>query len=205
MLHGAAEPFLAPPELLLGEAAHDGVGAAEVVRLVEELGKAGQCLGDLLKRVAAESCGGERLACVLDGRIGSDRPGGLEKELPGKGARRVGPARKSLADQHGAPGRRTRRVDLDAVSRDTVEIVLRTGPDVFWWKAIRLPDWTMIETEMANAEVRARHSAADLVAGQLIFHKAQGALFPGRRIVFRLADLGWIRAGSRLTFLWEDD
>ena len=67
VLHGAAEPFLAPPELLLGEAAHVGVGAAEVVRLVEELGKAGQCLGDLLKRVAAESCGGERLACLLDG------------------------------------------------------------------------------------------------------------------------------------------
>jgi hypothetical protein len=96
-------------------------------------------------------------------------------------------------------------VELDAVSRDTVEIVLRTGPDVFWWKAIRLPDWTMIETEAANAEVSARHSAAGLVGGQLIFHKAQGALFPGRRIVFRLADLGWIRAGSRLTFLWEDD
>jgi hypothetical protein len=36
VLHGAAEPFLAPQELLLGEAAHDGVGAAEVVRLVEE-------------------------------------------------------------------------------------------------------------------------------------------------------------------------
>ena len=54
-------------------------------------------------------------------------------------------------------------VELDAVSRDTVEVVLRTGPDVFWWKAIRLPDWTMIETEAANAEVSALHSAADLV------------------------------------------
>jgi integrase len=30
---------------------------AEVVRLVEELGKADQRLGDLLKRVAVESCG----------------------------------------------------------------------------------------------------------------------------------------------------
>jgi hypothetical protein len=96
-------------------------------------------------------------------------------------------------------------VELDAVSRDTVEIVLRTGPEVFWWKGIRLPDWTMIETEAANAEVSARHSAADLLGGQLIFHKAQGAVFPGRRIVFRVADLGWIPAGSRLTFLWEDD
>jgi hypothetical protein len=96
-VHGTAEPLLAPQELLLGEAAHVGVGAAEVVRLVEELGQAGQCLGDLLKRVAAESCGGERLACLLDGGIGIDRPGDLGKELPGKGVRRVGPARKSLA------------------------------------------------------------------------------------------------------------
>jgi hypothetical protein len=63
VLYGVAELFLAPQELLLGEAAHDGVGAAEVVRLVEELGQAAQCLGDLLQRVAAESCGGERLAC----------------------------------------------------------------------------------------------------------------------------------------------
>jgi hypothetical protein len=46
VLHGAAEPFLAPQELLLGEAAQVGVGAAEAVRLVEELGKADQCLGD---------------------------------------------------------------------------------------------------------------------------------------------------------------
>jgi hypothetical protein len=91
VLHGAAEPFLAPQELLLGEAAHDGVGAAEVVRLVEELGKAGQCLGDLLKRVAAESCGGERPAGLPGGGIGSDRPGGLGKEIPGKGVRRVRP------------------------------------------------------------------------------------------------------------------
>jgi hypothetical protein len=67
VLHGAAEPFLAPQELLLGKAAHDGVGAAEVVRLVEELGQTGQCLGDLLKRIAAESCGGERLACPPGG------------------------------------------------------------------------------------------------------------------------------------------
>ncbi len=75
-------------------------------------------------------------------------------------------------------------VELDAVSRDTVEIVLRTGPDVFWWKAIRLPDWTMIETEAANTEVSALHSAAGLVGGQLIFHKAQGALLSRTRPVW---------------------
>jgi MFS family permease len=98
--HGAAEPFLAAQELLVGEVAHDGVGAAERVCLGEEPGQADQRLGHRLKRVAAESRGSEGLVHPLEGGKGTGRPYGLGEELPGKGARRPGPARESLADQH---------------------------------------------------------------------------------------------------------
>jgi Common central domain of tyrosinase len=96
-------------------------------------------------------------------------------------------------------------VEVDATSRDGVEFVLGTGPEVSWWKALRLPNGTMIETDGALAQASAGHPAAELPGGQLIFHKLQGVVFPGRRIVFRVVDLEWIRPGSRLTFLWEDD
>jgi tyrosinase len=96
-------------------------------------------------------------------------------------------------------------VELDAVPRSEVEFVLRSGPDVLWWKGLRLPDWTMIETTGPSGRASAVHAADQLTGGELIFHKLQGFFFPGRRIVFRIADLGWIRPGSRLTFLWEDD
>src|SRR5579859_2198574 len=102
MLHGDPELLLATQELFLSEAAHVGVGAAEAVRLVEELRKADQCLRDLFKRVAAESCGGERLASLVDSGISVDRPGGLAKELPREGAHGIEAARKPLADQHGS-------------------------------------------------------------------------------------------------------
>ena len=88
VLHGSAESFLAAQVFLLGEVAHVGVRAPETVRLGEELGKGDQYLGDLLERVEAQSGGGERLTGLLEGGIGSDRPSGLGKELPGEGVRR---------------------------------------------------------------------------------------------------------------------
>lgn len=91
-------------------------------------------------------------------------------------------------------------VERDAVSPADVEFVLQTGPEVSWWKGIRLPNWTMIETEGALTRRAALHPHAELGDGQLIFHKA-----PGRRVAFRVADMEWIRPGSRLTFFWEDD
>lgn len=88
-----------------------------------------------------------------------------------------------------------------AVSPTDVEFVLQTGPRVSWWKGIRLPNGTMIETEGALPRRAALRPHAELGDGQLIFHKA----VPGRRIAFRVADMEWIRPGSRLTFFWEDD
>jgi hypothetical protein len=87
------------------------------------------------------------------------------------------------------------------VEPSSVEFVLQTGPEVWWWKAIRLPNWTMIETEGAQTRSSALHPVAELGNGQLIFHKAM----PGRRIVFRVGDMEWIPSGGRLTFTWEDD
>lgn len=92
-------------------------------------------------------------------------------------------------------------VERGVVEPSSVEFVLQTGPEVWWWKAIRLPNWTMIETEGAQTRSSALHPVAELGNGQLIFHKAM----PGRRIVFRVGDMEWIPSGGRLTFTWEDD
>ncbi|WP_066586660.1 tyrosinase family protein [Cellulomonas timonensis] len=92
-------------------------------------------------------------------------------------------------------------VEGDATDADHIEVVLQLGPDVSWWKGIRLPDWTMLDTEGALSRATTQHRVDELGDGQFIFHKA----VPGRRIVFRVADMEWIRPGSRLTFLWEDD
>lgn len=92
-------------------------------------------------------------------------------------------------------------VERGAIDPQSVEFVLQTGPEVGWWKGIRLPNWTMIETEGSLTSSSAVHLVSELGDGQLIFHKA----VPGRRIVFRVADMEWIPPGSRLTFLWEDD
>src|SRR4051794_21116593 len=94
-VHGAAESFLALAELLVGEAAHVGVGTAEDVHLGEEAGEAGRRLGNRLERVAAEAR--ERLAHLLDGGIGVvHHRRDLGEELPGEGASRVEPAREPL-------------------------------------------------------------------------------------------------------------
>src|SRR5580704_897815 len=78
--YGLAETFFTAAELVLSEAAHRGVGAAESVHLPEEVGEAGrERLTNLLQGVLVESCGRERLARLLDGREGTDRPGGLRK------------------------------------------------------------------------------------------------------------------------------
>jgi hypothetical protein len=92
-------------------------------------------------------------------------------------------------------------VERGAVDPQSVEFVLKTGPDVWWWKGIRLPNWTMIETEGSLTSSSTVYPVSELGDGQLIFHKAM----PGRRIVFRVADMDWIPPGSRLTFSWEDD
>ena len=93
-------------------------------------------------------------------------------------------------------------VERGAVDPQNVEFVLKTGPDVWWWKGIRLPNWTMIETEGSLTSSSTVHPVSELGDGQLIFHKT---MLGGRRIVFRVADMEWIPSGSRLTFFWEDD
>lgn len=96
---GTAEPFPAAQELLVGEAAHGGVGVAQGVCLVEVVGEAGGvCLGNLIEGLLAESCGGERAAGLLDGGVGVDGPGGLGE--PADELDPVGPAGECLADEH---------------------------------------------------------------------------------------------------------
>jgi hypothetical protein len=80
MSDSTAETFFAAAELVLGEVAHRGVGVAERVHLAEEVREAGRVrLTNLLKRVLVEPCGRERLARVLDGRVGLGRPSGLRE------------------------------------------------------------------------------------------------------------------------------
>src|SRR5919108_1214699 len=77
MSYGTAETFFTTEELVLSQTAHRGVGEAESVHLAEEVREAGRVrLANLLKSLLAESCGRERLARILDGREGIDRPGG---------------------------------------------------------------------------------------------------------------------------------
>ena len=124
MSYGTAETFLAAEELVLSEIAHRGVGVAEGVHLAEEVREAGRVrLTNLLESVLVESCGRERLARVLDGREGIDRPGGLrepsdefdpvELQVP-EGSYLSG---KPCRMRTGAPGRRTRRISCAATSR----------------------------------------------------------------------------------------
>jgi hypothetical protein len=80
MSYRTAETFFAAEELVLGERAHRGVGAAERVHLAEEVREAGRVrFTNLLKSVLVESCGRERLARIDDRRVGIDRPSGLRE------------------------------------------------------------------------------------------------------------------------------
>src|SRR5918999_3567410 len=96
MSYGTAETFFAAEELLLSESAHRGVGVAERVHLAEEVREADRPrLTNLLKSVLVESRARERLARILDRRVGIDRPSGLGNHrtsstlsnLPGKPCR----------------------------------------------------------------------------------------------------------------------
>jgi len=96
-----------------------------------------------------------------------------------------------------------------AAPADEVRFDLETGPDVQWWKGLRVPDgegssW-LIQTDGTQ-----RHDSVSLWAHQvhqgqeLIFYKAVG-LGAVKRIVYRLGDLGRLAPGSRVTFKWWDD
>ena len=96
-------------------------------------------------------------------------------------------------------------VERMAVHPEEVEFRLQTGPDVWWWKGLRiLEGGPMIETEGSRTTDQVRVPVAGLWAGDyLLLHKFVGT--QGKRIVYLLGDLGWIPSGSRLTFAWLDD
>ena len=103
MSYGTAETFFTAEELDLSETAHRRVGVAESVRLAEEVREAGRVrLTNLLERVLVESCGRERLARVLDGRVGIDRPSGLWE--PSDEFDPVVSAREPLSDEDRGTG-----------------------------------------------------------------------------------------------------
>jgi hypothetical protein len=99
-------------------------------------------------------------------------------------------------------------ITLNAVDSKSVEFVLEAGPQVTWWKGLRVPDgegssW-MIETEGAKRRDSVSLWANQVHNGQeLIFHKAK--FLGAHRIAYRLGDLGRIVPGSRVTFRWYAD
>jgi hypothetical protein len=111
LVYGTAETFFPAEELVLSEMAHRGVGVAERVQLAEQVREAGRVrLTHLLKSVLVESCGRERRARLLDGRVGRHRPHGLrepadefdpvELQLP----RGLISIREALSDEDGGTG-----------------------------------------------------------------------------------------------------
>src|SRR5262249_27038844 len=91
--------------------AHRGVGVTERIHLAEEVREAGRVrLTNLLESLPVESCGRERLARILDGRVGIDRPSGLREpsdEFDSVGlqvARRLVSVREALSDEDGGAG-----------------------------------------------------------------------------------------------------
>src|SRR5262245_20674080 len=80
MSYGTAKTFITAEELVLTETAQRGVRMAERDELSEEVREAGRVrLTYLLKSVMVEACGRERLARIVDGREGTDRPSGLRE------------------------------------------------------------------------------------------------------------------------------
>lgn len=106
-------------------------------------------------------------------------------------------------------------VTLDAVSADNVEFVLTSGPRVHVWKGLRVSDgedpetsW-LIETDGDKKSDSITLWAQQVHNGQeLIFHHWYGGVLgigAGRRVHYRLGDLGWMQPGSRVTFTWLRD
>ena len=99
-------------------------------------------------------------------------------------------------------------ITYDAVDPATVEFVLESGPQVTWWKAIRVYDADGNSTLIETQEGRKRDSTS-LPANQvssvqpLVFHKAK--FLGAKRIRYRLGDLGILPPGSRATFRWIRD
>jgi len=101
--YGTAETFFTAEELVVGEMAHRGVGVAERIHLAEEVREAGRVrLTNLLESLPVESCGRERLARFLDGRVGIDRPSGLRE--PSDEFDSVASPREALSDEDGGTG-----------------------------------------------------------------------------------------------------
>lgn len=106
-------------------------------------------------------------------------------------------------------------VTLDAVSADNVEFVLTSGPRVHAWKGLRVSDgeepetsW-LIETDGDKKSDSITLWAQQVHNGQaLVFHHWHGGVLgigAGKRVHYRLGDLGWIQPGSRVAFTWLRD
>jgi hypothetical protein len=95
-----------------------------------------------------------------------------------------------------------------AVANDIVDFVLEAGPNVNWWKALRVPDGED-DSWLIHTEDDRRHDSVDLWAHQvhngqeLIFHKAKE--FGSHKVAYRLGDLGRLAPGTRVTFTWLAD
>lgn len=104
-------------------------------------------------------------------------------------------------------------VQFEAVSTDNVEFVLESGPGIDLWKGLRVPDGSgaswLIETEGNKKLDRVSLWAGQVHNGQqLIFHHWDSGVLgmgSGKRIVYRLGDLGWLPPGCRVTFTWLAD
>jgi hypothetical protein len=101
----------------------------------------------------------------------------------------------------------TVQLNAAGVDSDSVEIVLTTPQRIVWWKAIEVPDGGLISTDGNTHETRVTVKRAALDGGQLAFWKAKAfwVVFTKRFLMYRLADLGWLPAQTRVTFDWQRD
>jgi hypothetical protein len=106
-------------------------------------------------------------------------------------------------------------VTLDAVPAGNVEFLLKSGPRVHSWKGLRVPDGEDPETSwLIETDGNKKSDSVTLWAHQvhhgqqLIFHHWYAGVLgigAGKRVHYRLGDLGWILPGSRVTFTWLRD
>jgi hypothetical protein len=94
------------------------------------------------------------------------------------------------------------------VDSEEIEFVLTVSPEVFWYKAIRVPidggrSHREISTENSRKVARVSVERIEVWGRKVEFHKALSFL-RGVQKVYEL-DVDWVPSGSRVTFYWEDD
>lgn len=100
-------------------------------------------------------------------------------------------------------------IELGAAPAGTITVVLRLGVGVTWWKGVRVPSSdgsVLIEAEGDTREAEANVATAALIGGEIILHRMEWTFWPfnkAKRVVYRIADLGFLPDASRLVLTWQ--